>query len=175
MSVCWALFFWGKKSCSANRRRGVEQLFPRKQQSLAARHCPKKNQVPHMLLFSRKKKKTWMGSLENHRHPLPSEAAHRQLRAPTKWDTVAAPQPQSHPMRAQKQSRALLSPVLRHAWLVVSAELGSPSRAATVNQYHISKPRRRSGGRGRAIAWKTHRRSTAQSSGLSLGFNSCYY
>lgn len=50
-------YFWGKKSCSANQQRGVEQLFPRKQQCFNSETLPPKNQVLHMLLFSKKKKK----------------------------------------------------------------------------------------------------------------------
>lgn len=46
-------YFWGKKSCSANQQRGVEQLFPRKQRCLNSQTLPQKNQVLHMLLFSK--------------------------------------------------------------------------------------------------------------------------
>lgn len=39
--------FLGKNRCSANWQRGVEWLFPRTQQSLAVRHCPKKPSHTH--------------------------------------------------------------------------------------------------------------------------------
>lgn len=118
-----------------------------------------------MLLFSKKKLDGEPGKPET---SPPKQSSSQVALSPSKVGHGHSLTAQTHPTRAQKQSLPLISPILQRAWLVVSAELGSPFGTVTVNQYHISKPRRRSGGRGCAIAWKTHRRSKLNPAGCLL-------
>ena len=157
--------FWGKNPALLTSGEGWSSSF-QESSNLSSETLPQKNQVPHMLLFSKKKLDGKPGKPET---SPPKQSSSQAALSPSKEVGHGhSPTAQTHPKRAQKQSLPLISCILQRAWLVVSAELGLNSRTVPVNQYHISKPRRRSGGRGCAIAWKTHRRSKRNPAGCLL-------